>query len=100
MTSQLKDIDPSEFPKLDIISIEPNYYDGVCFTLGETKFLVFGKKQNGIGIERFLKAIKLTWPIWFSFFSIKTPPITIVETDWGLGGGSYFLFAWNYRPKE
>jgi hypothetical protein len=91
----------SEFPVNNYVKIDPLHYEGAKFTLREATFSIFARKQNGIGIDRFYEGVKLAWPKWLSYFPLKTRPITIIETDWGLGGGSLgsFVLAVHLREK-
>jgi hypothetical protein len=73
--------------------MDPSVYEGAHFVCGGTKFFVYGRKQAGIGMQRLAEAIELTWPRWISYFPVQTPPITVVETEWGLGGGSLGNFT-------
>ena len=100
MNDQLSFLESSEFPKNEFIEVDSSLYDGVRFLVKDTTFIVFVRKNSAIGIERFHKAINLAWPKWLSFFPIKSQPITILETDWGLGGGSLGPFILAIHLKD
>lgn len=101
MNDQLSILDSSHFPKNEFIEVDSSLYNGIQLIIKDTKFFVFVRKNSEIGIERFQKAINLAWPKWLSFFPIKSQPITILETDWGLGGGSLgpFILAIHLKGK-
>lgn len=84
----MRTLQVSDFPKSEFLDISTEYYDGVGISKDGTDFLIFGKKKHGIGASRLSSAIEATWPLWTQFFSFQIPPITLIDTDWGLGGGS------------
>lgn len=86
-------LEQSEFPQTHYIEIEPSMYHGIRFSVDGTEFNVLGRKENGIGTERLRKAILLAWPKWTSYFPLKCPPITIIDSDLGLGGGAVGPFT-------
>jgi hypothetical protein len=88
MSESFHPLAQNEFPKLDAFELDPHLYDGARLVLGETVFFVFGRKKGAIGVHRLSQGIRLTWPKWTSRFAFNVPPITFIETDWGLGGGS------------
>lgn len=94
-------IEINDFPKNDLIEIDPNVYYGIRTAIKGTCFNIFVRKKSAIGMERFHKSIGIAWPRWQSFFPIQCPPITILETDWGLGGGSLgpFTIAVHFKEK-
>lgn len=93
MSDELIPLKPNEFPQVTLPHAPSSLFQGAKFTLKNTNFYIIARKSGGKGIQRIHKAIKLAWPKWISYFPFRSDPITILETDWGLGGGSLGSFA-------
>jgi len=45
-------IQPSDFPSLDYLNLDPNFFEGMQYILGDTIFLLFARKEGGVGVSR------------------------------------------------
>lgn len=93
MSFQQNILETHQFPSTGWLEIDLETYEGIYFSLCETKFSVLARKENGIGIKSLYKSIQLVWPIWQEIFPVPVPRITIVDANYPLGGGVLDQYA-------